>query len=514
MRLQNISLAVKLWTLVIGITLALVAVGFASQRHAGQVNQRVSERLARATEMISLVIEWRARGQINTEGVLAVAMSDDDRVADFFNQRVKEGRRLSSQLQERLVAAAVSEREKVVLKEIAGKREVVLQQVTAALASRGAKDRSAEDIVKNRLLPALAEFEQAQQKLLDIQTAEQSVARAEAEQALGQATLFGRTGFALVGALGLLCTWLLLRSILNPLHRVVNAAERIAGGDLFQIEATARQDEVGRLLQATRAMSTRLNEMVIEVRDGVEQVATAASEIAAGNLDLSRRTEGTALSLQAAVTSVEGITQTILRSVDYTQVAGELADRAKASATRCGEAVDEVVGRMDEVSDASQEIAAITSVIDSLAFQTNILALNAAVEAARAGEQGRGFAVVAQEVRSLAHRSAAAARDIRALIAKSTETVDAGSRQVRVARGLMECVVSEVLEMNVQIGHMNATAGEQREDIRLIHAEVDRIDQMTQQNAALVEQAAAAANSLRDQSSRLAQTVAIFRTSA
>jgi methyl-accepting chemotaxis protein len=312
-------------------------------------------------------------------------------------------------------------------------------------------------------------------------------------------------------ALGALIAWRVVGSIVSPLARGERVARRVAEGDLTARAEPTGRDEVSNLLRSLDGMADRLAGVVREVRDTAGSIATASAEVAQGNGDLSQRTEQAASSLQQTASSMEQLHTTVAASADSARQASQLASNAATVAQQGGTVVGEVVGAMGDIQTASRKIADIIGTIDGIAFQTNILALNAAVEAARAGEQGRGFAVVASEVRSLAQRSAEAAREIKSLIASSSERVDAGSRLVGEAGRTMGEIVSGVQRVADIIGEVTAAAQEQSQGIGLVNGSVVKLDQMTQQNAALVEQSAAAAESLREQAARLVQSVGFFR---
>jgi methyl-accepting chemotaxis protein len=301
------------------------------------------------------------------------------------------------------------------------------------------------------------------------------------------------------------------RSIVGPLEAAEKMALAIARGDLTRQVRIEGNDESTRLLEALTAMQASLQRMVGDIRQTTESISTASAEIASGNQDLSGRTEQTASSLQQTASSMEQLTSTVRQTADSARTANQLASAAASAAQRGGQVVAEVVQNMEEISASSRKIGEIIGVIDSIAFQTNILALNAAVEAARAGEQGRGFAVVAGEVRSLAQRSANAAREIKGLIAASVEKVDSGGRLVHAAGSTIGGLVTDVQRVNDIIGEITAAAGDQSTELGHVNAAVTQLDQMTQQNAALVEQSAAAAESLREQSQRLGQLVSAFQ---
>ncbi|RGE46415.1 HAMP domain-containing protein [Comamonas testosteroni] len=308
-------------------------------------------------------------------------------------------------------------------------------------------------------------------------------------------------------------TLLNMQSICRPLERARQMALTIADGDLSTRQMVTGEDELAELQRALEQMQQSLSAMVMQVRDASGNIATASDEIATGNQDLSARTEQTASNLQETVASLAQLTATVQQTASSSKLANQLASSASSTAVEGGQIVGQAVSSMQEISASSRKIGDIIGLIDSIAFQTNILALNAAVEAARAGEQGRGFAVVAGEVRSLAQRSAQAASEIKSLISTSVQTVDTGSRQVNGAGKAMQDTVDSAKRVGDIIGEITAASAEQSLGIGQVNQAVGDIDRMTQQNAALVEESAAAAESLREQAARLAQLVSQFKLS-
>lgn len=342
---------------------------------------------------------------------------------------------------------------------------------------------------------------------------------AAAEYEKGKATAESVIWLNSVGAMiVLLCTglfaWRLVRSIVDPLGEAIAVAEQVAAGNLgSRIEASGN-DETAQLLGALQRMNRNLADIVSQVRHGSESIATGSTQIAAGNADLSRRTEQQAASLEQTTASLEQLTATVQGYADAARNARQIAASASEVAAQGGAAVGRVVATMDEIGASSSRIADITSIIDGIAFQTNILALNAAVEAARAGEQGRGFAVVASEVRALAQRSAAAAKEIKDLIADSVSQVEAGSNLVGEAGNTMREIMEQVNRVAALIDDISKSSQEQSQGIGQLGAAMTQLDQVTQQNAALVEEAATAAESLKDQAARMAGTVSVFTLNA
>jgi len=316
---------------------------------------------------------------------------------------------------------------------------------------------------------------------------------------------------AVAVALAALVAWRITRSITGPLGRALHVANTVAAGDLTsRIEVTS-QDETGQLLQALKTMNESLARTVGAVRVGTDTIAVAAAEVAAGSHDLSRRTEQQAAALEETASSMEELTSTVKQNADNARQANKLAESASNVAARGGDVIHQVVGTMDQINESSSKINDIIGVIDGIAFQTNILALNAAVEAARAGEQGRGFAVVASEVRNLAQRSAAAAREIKELIGDSSDKVANGSKLVAEAGATMQEIVDSVRRVTDIMSEISAASAEQTAGIEQINQAVAQMDEGTQQNAALVEQAAAASSAMQEQAATLAQAVAVFR---
>ncbi|HEY4081962.1 MAG TPA: Cache 3/Cache 2 fusion domain-containing protein [Burkholderiaceae bacterium] len=312
-------------------------------------------------------------------------------------------------------------------------------------------------------------------------------------------------------ALGLGLQWMMNNWVAKPLGSLTEALSLITAGDLTHAVRSQRNDEIGQLIHQTEAMREKLAGAIGTVRSSVDSISTASSEIATGNQDLSQRTEQTASNLQNAASSLTQLTGTVRQTADSAQTANQLVISAANAANKGGQVVGQVVTTMEDINASSRKIGDIIGVIDGIAFQTNILALNAAVEAARAGEQGRGFAVVAGEVRSLAQRSAEAAKEIKTLIQASVERVETGSRLVQEAGTSMSDIVSGVQRVQDIIGEITAASSEQSDGIGSVNQSMTLLDQMTQQNAALVEESAAAAESLREQAHRLVEAVSVFR---
>jgi methyl-accepting chemotaxis protein len=311
--------------------------------------------------------------------------------------------------------------------------------------------------------------------------------------------------------IGLAIATLVTRSIIKPLNDAVQMAERVAEGDLTSTIEANTADEIGKLMRSLQYMNESLGRIVGEVRQGTDSIATASSEIAAGTAQLSSRTEQQAEALRETANSVSDLNTTVRTNADSAEHASELGKSAESAAVKGGEVVSQVISTMGLIKDSSRRIGDIISVIDGIAFQTNILALNAAVEAARAGDNGRGFAVVAAEVRNLAQRSAAAAKEIKVLIGDSVEKVDAGNVLVERAGKTMDEIVSSVQKVAGIMQEISAASKEQSDGIQSVNHAINDMDEITQQNAALVEQATAATSSMHDQATALARSFDIFK---
>ena len=383
-------------------------------------------------------------------------------------------------------------------------------EANVALIKAGKKDEAFDWLVektiptRNRWLAILADEKKRQGDLL---AKELKTIETEAQATRNQVSV----AVVAVAAVLLTFAWYLTGVLRRRVAESQVVAERVRDGNLTVPVEDHGRDEFSPLLTAMREMQDSLKRIVANVRQGVDSVSTASGQIASGNQDLSTRTEQQASSLQQTAASMEQLTGTVKQSADNARQANQLAASASEAASKGGAVVGQVVATMDDISSSSKKIADIIGVIDGIAFQTNILALNAAVEAARAGEQGRGFAVVAGEVRSLAQRSAQAAREIKTLISASVEKVDEGSKQVAQAGSAMSDIVAQVKRVSDLIGDITSATMEQSSGIGQVNDAITQMDQATQQNAALVEQSAAAAASLREQAEKLAQAVAVFR---
>jgi methyl-accepting chemotaxis protein len=434
--------------------------------------------------------------------------------AEIDNLKAAKGRYLADEkaLQDLAAGPGVTDDERRTVKDIAALAATTIPMIQEA-AEQGADGNNVEAALSlsNRILPLETKWRAQLQSLQKAIAADNAGAAASARVA-GQALMVILLAFAGAAiAVGALVGWRLIRSVKAPLERAMNFARRVAEGDLSAQVHSDRDDEFGQLLQALAAMQAKLRSLVGHIRNTAESIGTASKEVAVGNQDLSERTEQTAGSLQHAASAMTQLTGTVRQSADAAMQANRLATSASDVARRGAQAVSHVVSTMTGINDSSRKIADIIGVIDGIAFQTNILALNAAVEAARAGEQGRGFAVVASEVRSLAQRSAGAAKEIKSLIGASVERVETGARQVAEAGATMREIESSVERVTAIISEISAASAEQSAGIGQVSGSVQQLETMTQQNAALVEESAAAAESLRDQADSLNTLVHAFR---
>ena len=456
--------------------------------------------------------EWVASTQLNINRVMGLAKSGANPEVDtYFKPLIAQTTERINVLQKGLEEAIDSDKGKAMLADIAQRRKEYIDVRKAYFDALKAAEPGAEAQLNDKLLPAAQRYVATMQELQRYQHSRVDEALQAAEKtAARQSTLIGSIA-ALALLAGVLVAWRITRSVTAPVTGAVQAARAVADGDLTQTMVVDRGDELGELQKALADMKTSLLNPVTQVRQASDSIGVASAEIASGNQDLSARTEQAASNLEETAASMEELTSTVRNSADAARQANQLAASASEVATRGGQVVSQVVTTMDEINHSSKKISDIIGTIDGIAFQTNILALNAAVEAARAGEQGRGFAVVAGEVRNLAQRSAEAAKEIKGLIGASVDKVEAGSRLVGEAGQTMSEIVGSIQRVSDIVGEITAAAGEQSDGIGQVNTAVNQLDQMTQQNAALVEQSAAAAQSLRDQATRLAQVVGTFR---
>ena len=515
MKFNDLRVAHKMWSVILGLLALMLVAAVWTQWYGRQVNAAADEAVKKYESAITTAVTWRGLAEVAVTMSMAGFVTTDPALKADFDTRVTALTARITPVQEQINKAAVSAEDKAALAGVADARAAVRGQTDKLKELTDAGDPAAkQDYVAKVYRPRVVAYLEAIDKFVAAQERQRDEAVRAARNSNDHLALIGAAAAIAVVALGMLLAAMLVRSITRPLDRAVALAEAISAGDLTQDIHDNRQDELGVLTRALSGMATRLRAVVGEVRTGVDAVSSASIQIANGNHDLSARTEQTASNLEETAASMEELTATVSQSADTARQANQLASTAAQTAARGGEVVGQVVTSMQQITDSSRKINDIIGTIDGIAFQTNILALNAAVEAARAGEQGRGFAVVASEVRSLAGRSAEAAKEIKALIGASVQNVESGSAQVAQAGQTMEEIVASVRRVSDLIGEITASSTEQRDGIAQVNQAVTQLDQMTQQNAALVEESTAAATSMRDQAQRLADVVSVFNVGA
>ena len=441
----------------------------------------------------------------------AIAKSSDPALVPFFAANAADTTKIAADLHKVIEPMMTSNEEKKLFSKISKVRQDYLasRNQVGKLKAEGKSDE-ANDTLEKAFVPISESYMKLVGELLEVQrkTLDQKASQISDIEQSSRTNLLALT--LLTIAVGAAFAWLLTKGITGPLSDAAVVLRRVSEGDLANHISPQGRDETAQLLHALKDMQTRLASVVSQVREGSESVATASAEIAQGNHDLSARTEQQASALEETAASMEELSSAVKQNADNARQANQLAQSASTVAIKGGSVVGQVVETMKGINDASRKISDIISVIDGIAFQTNILALNAAVEAARAGEQGRGFAVVASEVRSLAGRSADAAKEIKTLINTSVERVAQGTTLVDQAGVTMTEVVSSIKRVTDLMGEISAASSEQSQGVAQVGEAVTQMDQATQQNAALVEEMAAAASSLNSQAQDLVQTVAVF----
>ena len=513
--MKNLRIGIRLglgFAIVLVLLVTMTAVGIWRMHSANALTGDMVGVKVRDERMLT---EWARLVEVNAARTTTAYKAADPSFQKEVEQQMKSTSARITVLQAALTAQLVDPRAQAGLAQLQGTRAGYSEARSKMFKLKAANEQEEAEAIFTQDMPAkrsaylnsIATLEANQHALLDA-----TAAAIGAQYASGR-TLLVSFGVLAVG-LGVACAILITRSITVPIAQAVQVAASVEAGDLTSQINTDRHDEAGQLMGALHGMNARLLSIVSEVRSGTESIRTASHEIAAGNMDLSARTELQASSLQQTAASMAQMTQNVAMNADHARRANELAKSAAEVAGKGGAVVADVVRTMQEINESSTRIVDIISVIDGIAFQTNILALNAAVEAARAGEQGRGFAVVASEVRNLAQRSASAAKEIKGLIGESVSRVDTGARLVDQAGLTMRDVVDSIERVTTIMAEITSASDEQRDGLKQINLAVTQMDRVTQENAAMVEQAAAAAATLQDQAARLSGLVGVFKLRA
>ena len=512
MDLRSLRIGTRLWIafgMILGILALMVVVG-------NVLTTRNKQKLVQGLEISNSKSKYAAtmKSALAESGIAMrnIGLQSDLSAMQREQERVRKQNARYAEARDKLVVLSLSDEEKKIIAELARVEQEIAKPFKDAINQALAfNSEEATKILAFKIDPLNQQAVVEMDKLIELQ-------QVAAKNLLNGSISDDHELMVLLYVLGVIAVviggcfaWVITRSITRPLNKAVEVAARVAIGDLtYRIDERSR-DEIGQLFDALRQMNSKLAGIVGNVRASTEALGTATKEIASGNADLSARTESQASSLEETASSMEELTQTVRQNAENARQANQLVVSASDHAVKGGQVVAEVVETMGAIKESSRKIVDIIGVIDGIAFQTNILALNAAVEAARAGEQGRGFAVVAAEVRNLAQRSAGAAKEIKALIGNSVEKVDAGSRLVDEAGKTMGDIVTSVKHVADIMGEITAASQEQSSGIEEIGHAISQMDDMTQRNAALVEEAAAAAESMREQSVRLTEAVAVFK---
>ena len=513
MNLTNLRVAPKLWLTILGLLVAMSLSNLWVQNNTTKVLEQSRQDVQRIERKIALAQHMRGNILRTVEVTTAQIATNENRLQKEFTQRLEQRLQETVSSMDVMRAALVTDLDR---QKFEAMRQAFETTKRLRVESEQHMDLDDYNARANFAFGAYSDSVQiyfkALEEFIEAQNSQLQVLVGQADAAKQRSAYVGWGMSATLLLLGMLLARWLVRNINQPLQDAVQMAEAIGQGDLTVQAKSQRQDELGQLLQALSAMAAHLRSVIGEVRQGVDAVSSAAGQIASGNQDLSARTEQTAANLQQTAASVEQMNASVVQAADTSRQANQLAVTAVQAAERGGDVVQQVVQSMEQINTSSRKISDIIGVIDGIAFQTNILALNAAVEAARAGEQGRGFAVVAGEVRALAGRSAEAAKEIKQLIQQSVNQVSEGTRLVSDTGATISEVVRQVQSVATLIQEISSASQEQSLGTGQVSDAVAQLDQVTQQNAALVEESAAAANSLSHQAIELSKLVATFKT--
>ena len=512
MNLRTVRIGVRLG-IGFGIILAILVILLGAGSFANSSNRsRLVDGLAGANNKVILATKMKSALLESGISMRNIGIQSDVSEMQKEETKVKAKQKEYAEARDALVASGLNDAENKIVADITRlDKEMVAPFKEAIGQALAFNSEGAAKVISTRIDPLNQQALVQLDKLIDAQKAAAGVVLEEVlSESRRESMIFGL--FALVTVLmGAFLSWRLTSSITSPLQDAVIVARKVAAGDLDTRVNAEGNDEISQLLQALKDMSESLLKIVGNVRTSTETITVASQEIASGNADLSSRTESQASSLEETASSMEELTSTVKQNADNARQANQLVVSASEYAVKGGAVVGQVVDTMGSIKESSRKIVDIIGVIDGIAFQTNILALNAAVEAARAGEQGRGFAVVATEVRNLAQRSSAAAKEIKSLISDSVEKVDIGSRLVDQAGATMDEIVASVKRVTDIMGEITAASMEQSNGIEQVNRAIAEMNEVTQQNAQLVEQAAAAAESMQEEAGNLAGLINVFK---
>jgi methyl-accepting chemotaxis protein len=511
-RITNMKIGQRLalgFAVVLALSIIITVIGILKLNAvAGAAEQMLDEPIKKER----VISDWSHNVALAVIRTSAIVKSSDTSLTEFFAKSTEETNKNAAGYMKEAERLLDTPEEKQAFAKLMEVRKVYVSSRSETIKLKNAGQLEQSNEMHDKVyVPASEAYQKGMSDLVKVQrtrldTLHEEIVRIKQES---------RRTVILLGilsvAFGIVCAWWLTRSITRPVTAAVALARRVAAGDLTTHPQVSSKDEIGELQEALKDMNDHLFELVRDIRTGANAIATASSEIAAGNLDLSSRTEEQASSLEETASSMEELTSTVAQNADKARQANVLATSAGAVAGQGGVVVSQVVETMASINASSKKISDIIGVIDGIAFQTNILALNAAVEAARAGEQGRGFAVVATEVRSLAHRSAAAAKEIKVLISDSVSKVEDGTKLVDQAGATMTDIVGSVQRVSDIISEITSATDEQTAGIGQINQAIAQMDQVTQQNASLVEEAAAASGAMQEQAAHLAEVVSVFK---
>jgi len=513
MKISNVSTGTRVLACFAIVLLIMAGMTAAALWRLRAAEATLTDLVDRKLAKQQLISEQLGALRLNSLRAISIGRSDSQEVADLFQAQLKEGDALLLRLEARLAPLLQSSEDQTLATSLAQRKLAYqgLRTEVFRLKDMG-RTQDVTTLMDTKLEPAFKAYSGLLEHALAAQTDQAQASSIESANQFrtGRLVLLGLGLAALIIAVVL--SWMLTRSIVTPLREAVALAQRVANGDLRSTIVLGRKDEVGQLFAALSGMTGRLAATVAQVHTGAGTIGMSAVEMASGNMDLSERTERQASALEQTAASMEELAATVKGNAGNARAASALARTATDIAGQGGSAVADLTGTMSQINAFGKQIEDITGVIDSIAFQTNILALNAAVEAARAGEQGRGFAVVAAEVRSLAQRSAAAAGEIKKLIADSTDKIRSGSDQADAAALTMQHVLASIDQVTHMMVSISTATNEQEHSINQVRGAIGDLDDVTQQNAALVEQAAAAAQATRDQALALSALISYFKT--